>query len=100
VDRRQKRKAIGGSLEERMVIGMNHRLNGPDPGILRKQEQATAQHRFSGYFLVLLGKFSAGAYAATGSDHNRRDTGRHFRPFLSPKLDRLTASAMGSKTIL
>ena len=101
VNRRQERKAIGGPLEQRIIIGMNDRLNGADPGILRKQQQAAPKDRLAGYFLVLLGKIPTGAHAATGSDHDRRDTGRHVRPFLRSKaLTGLPRRLPGGKTIL
>src|SRR5437773_1821743 len=48
---------------------MNDRLNGVDPGILRKQQQAAPKHRLAGYFLVLLGKIPTCAHAAAGSTH-------------------------------
>ena len=94
VNRPQERKTIGGPLEQRIIIGMNDRLNGADPGVLREQQQAAPKYRFAGYFLVLLGKIPTGAHPATGSDHDRRDAGRHVWPFRSvERCDRLTASA-------
>ncbi len=66
VNPRQERKALGGPLEQRIIIGVNDRLNGADPGIPRKQQQAAPKYRFAGYFLVLLGKIPTGAHAAFG----------------------------------
>src|SRR5260370_40572343 len=78
------------------MVGMNARLTGADRGFLRDQQRAAPRDRLPGYFLVLFGKPPADANAATGSDHDRRDTGRHARPFRSVQSsDRLTASAAG-----